>query len=85
MRDCMIKFDLKSRRVHFLRIGDVLDEHYRFFGRGSIVGYAKNIVISAIDAFALTRMLESNKISDSRLLNVKDTDNPVIVLHNLAI
>ena len=85
MRDCMIKFDLKSRRVHFLRIGDVLDEHYRFFGRGSIVGYAKNIVISAIDAFAITRMLESNKISDSRLLNVKDTDNPVIVLHNLAI
>lgn len=85
MRDCMIKFDLKSRRVHFLRIGDVLDEHYRFFGRGSIVGYAKNIVISAIDAFALTKMLESNKISDSRLLNVKDTDNPVIVLHNLAI
>lgn len=85
MRDCMIKFDLKSRRVHFLRIGDVLDEHYRFFGRGSIVGYAKNIVISAIDAFALTRMLESNEISDSRLLNVKDTDNPVIVLHNLAI
>ena len=85
MRDCMIKFDLKSRRVHFLRIGDVLDEHYRFFGRGSIVGYAKNIVISAIDAFALTRMLESNKISDSRLLKVKETDNPVIVLHNLAI
>lgn len=85
MRDCMIKFDLKSRRVHFLRIGDVLDEHYRFFGRGSIVGYAKNIVISAIDAFALTRMLESNKISDTRLLKVKETDNPVIVLHNLAI
>lgn len=62
-----------------------MDEHYRFFGRGSIVGYAKNIVISAIDAFAITRMLESNEISDSRLLKVKETDNPVIVLHNLAI
>lgn len=85
IRDCMIKFDLKSRHIHFLRIGDVLDGHYRFFGRGSIVGYANNIVISAIDAFAITRMLESNIISDSRLLNVKEADNPVIVLHNLAI
>lgn len=85
IRDCMIKYDLKSKRVHFLRIGDELDDHYRLFGCGKIVGYDHNIIISAIDALAVIRMVESDKISDTRLSGVKETDNPVIVLHNLAI
>lgn len=85
MRDCIIKYDIKSKGTHFLRIGDEFDNHYRLFGRGEIVGYDHNTIISAIDALAVIRLVESDKISDTRLLRVKETDNPVIVLHNLAI
>lgn len=84
-RDCIVKFDLKTKSTHFYRIGDEINDDFPFFNSSYIVGYANDTIISAIDAFAIKSVVDAGNISDSSLAAVKEEDNPVIFFHRLNI